>query len=269
MSRENDGINETIFGWFKRVYPEELWAIKEMPPTVTFKDMEKSMTAGQGMGEAEHHSDTATGELMLDRLAELLDKDVDELIDWCNANFRERVRCEYKAKHPKAKKPDIKKLRDLAVAAEVAVRDLASAFVERRRLPCARRRAGKGWDRRIQKHLPRGDVPAFRCRRRFGRGRLPPVALAGRRRPLPPPHLAHAKPRERNGKMVKATVWFSASGYRSETRSFKSKEEAVESVKRDAAEIADEHNGKAMDYGNGEWVMTSRGGEEIARWEIR
>ena len=59
---------------------------------------------------------------------QLLDKDVDELTDWCNANFRERVRREYKAKHPKAKKPDIKKLRYLAVAAEVAIRDLASAL---------------------------------------------------------------------------------------------------------------------------------------------
>ena len=116
MSKKNNGINETILGWFKRVHPEELWAIKEMPPTVTFKDMENSMATGQGMGEAEHHSDTATRELMLDRLAELLDKDVDELIDWCNANFRERVRREYKAKHRKAKKPDIKKLRDLADA---------------------------------------------------------------------------------------------------------------------------------------------------------
>ena len=65
---------------------------------------------------------------MLDRLAELLDKDVDELIDWCNANFRERIRREYRAKHAKAKKPDIKKLRDLAVEAEKAVRDLASAL---------------------------------------------------------------------------------------------------------------------------------------------
>ena len=129
MKKKNgNGLNETVLGWFKRVHPEELWAVKDMPPTVTFKDMEKSMATGQGMGEAEHHSDTATRELMLDRLAELLDKDVDELIDWCNANFRERVRREYKAKHPKAKKPDIKKLRDLAVAAEVAVRDLASAL---------------------------------------------------------------------------------------------------------------------------------------------
>lgn len=106
MSRKNDGINETTLGWFKRVHPEELWAVKEMPPTVTFKDMETSMAAGQGMGEAEHHSDTATRELMLDRLAELLDKNVDELIDWCNANFRERVRREYKANmSPRLAKP--------------------------------------------------------------------------------------------------------------------------------------------------------------------
>ena len=55
MSRKNDGINETILGWFKRVHPEELWAVKEMPPTGTFKDMEKSMAAGQGMGEAFLH----------------------------------------------------------------------------------------------------------------------------------------------------------------------------------------------------------------------
>ena len=69
--------------------------------------------------------------------------------------------------------------------------------------------------------------------------------------------------------MAKATVWFSASGYGSETRTFKSKDEAVESVKRDAAEIADEHNGAVVDYGNGEWVVITRDGEEIARWEIR
>ena len=68
--------------------------------------------------------------------------------------------------------------------------------------------------------------------------------------------------------MAKASVWFSASGYGSETRSFRSKDAAVDSIKRDAAEIADEHNGEVVYYGNGEWVVTSRGGEEIARWEI-
>ena len=51
--------------------------------------------------------------------------------------------------------------------------------------------------------------------------------------------------------MARTRVSFSASGYGSETRTFKSKEEAVESVKRDAAEIAADH-----------------GGEEIARWEL-
>jgi len=68
--------------------------------------------------------------------------------------------------------------------------------------------------------------------------------------------------------MAKTTVRFSASGYGSETRTFKSKEEAVESVKRDAAEIAADHGGEVVDYGNGEWVVTSSGGEEIARWEL-
>ena len=69
--------------------------------------------------------------------------------------------------------------------------------------------------------------------------------------------------------MAKATVWFSASGYGNETQSFKMKDEAVESIKRDAAEIADEHNGEVVEYGNGEWVVTTWGGGEIARWEIR
>jgi len=68
--------------------------------------------------------------------------------------------------------------------------------------------------------------------------------------------------------MAKTTVRFSASGYGSETRTFKSKEEAVESVKRDAAEIAADHGGAVVDYGNGEWVVTTRGGDEIARWEL-
>ena len=69
--------------------------------------------------------------------------------------------------------------------------------------------------------------------------------------------------------MAMTMVMFSASGYGSETRLFKSRNDAVESVRRDAAEIADAHGGEVVDYGNGEWVVTSRGGEEIARWEIR
>ncbi len=47
MSRKNNGINETIRGWFKRVHPEKLWAIKEMPLTVTFKDMVETRYVGR------------------------------------------------------------------------------------------------------------------------------------------------------------------------------------------------------------------------------
>ena len=69
--------------------------------------------------------------------------------------------------------------------------------------------------------------------------------------------------------MAKTTVRFSASGYGSETRTFKSKDEAQKHIERDAAEIADAHGGEVVDYGNGEGVGITRDGEEIARWEIR
>ena len=68
--------------------------------------------------------------------------------------------------------------------------------------------------------------------------------------------------------MGKATVTFSASGYGNDRRSFKTKDKAEAFVKSDAAEIADAHDGEVVDYGNGEWVVMSKGGEEIARWEI-
>ena len=69
--------------------------------------------------------------------------------------------------------------------------------------------------------------------------------------------------------MARTRVSFSASGYGSETRTFKSKDEAQKHIERDAAEIADAHGGEVVDYGNGEWVVITRDGEEIARWEIR
>ena len=68
--------------------------------------------------------------------------------------------------------------------------------------------------------------------------------------------------------MARTRVSFSASGYGSETRSFKSRDEARKQVERDAVEIAAERGGEVVDYGNGEWVVNSRSGEEIARWEI-
>ena len=103
--KKGRGLNETILGWFKRVHPEELWAVGEMPPTLTFEDMRKSMESGDSMGEAARHSDTMTREMMLDHLAKLCGKGTDELIGWCNAKFREKTRSEYKAKHPRARKP--------------------------------------------------------------------------------------------------------------------------------------------------------------------
>ena len=68
--------------------------------------------------------------------------------------------------------------------------------------------------------------------------------------------------------MVRTMVTFSASGYGSEAQSFKTRDAAVKFIKSDAAEIADAHDGEVVDYGNGEWVVTSKGGVEIARWEI-
>jgi hypothetical protein len=68
--------------------------------------------------------------------------------------------------------------------------------------------------------------------------------------------------------MAKTTVRFSASGYGSETRKFNTADEARRHVERDAAEIAADHGGEVVDYGNGEWVVTAGGGEEIARWEL-
>ena len=107
MGKKNaDGLNETILGWFKRVHPDELWAVKGMPPTLTFEDVRKSMEAGKGMSDVELHSDTATRELILRRLAKLCGKRTSDLIDWCNANFREKIRSEYKAKmSPRLAKP--------------------------------------------------------------------------------------------------------------------------------------------------------------------
>ena len=107
MGKKNaDGLTETILGWFKRVHPDELWAVKGMPPTLTFEDVRKSMESGDSMGEAARHSDTATRELILRRLAKLCGKRTSDLIDWCNANFREKIRSEYKAKmSPRLAKP--------------------------------------------------------------------------------------------------------------------------------------------------------------------
>ena len=103
--KKGKGLNETILGWFKRVHPEELWAVGKMPPKLTFEDVRKSMEAGDSMGVAAEHSDTMTREMILNRLAKLCGKGTDELVGWCNAKFREKLRSEYREKHPRARKP--------------------------------------------------------------------------------------------------------------------------------------------------------------------
>lgn len=130
MNRKNGkGINETILGWFKRVHPEELWAVGEMPPALTFRDMKKSMDSGAGMGEAARHSDTATREMMLDRLAELVGKDSSELVEEANAKFREKIRGEYKVKEsPRLAKPKPDEICVLVGKAHVALQKVAGSL---------------------------------------------------------------------------------------------------------------------------------------------
>ena len=129
MKKKNgNGLNETVLGWFKRVHPEELWAVGKMPPTLTFEDVRKSMEAGDSMGEAARHSDTMTREMILDRLAKLCGKGTGELIDWCNAKFREKLRSEYKAKHPRARKPKPDVICMNAGRASVALQKVAGSL---------------------------------------------------------------------------------------------------------------------------------------------
>ena len=130
MGKENnDGMKETILGWFKRVHPEELWAVGEMPPRLTFEDMKKSMDAGDGLGEADEHTDTMTRDMMLDRLAELVGKDSSELVEEANAKYRDKVRGEYRAKmSPRLAKPKPDEICFLTGKAHVALQKVAGTL---------------------------------------------------------------------------------------------------------------------------------------------
>lgn len=126
--KDGDGLNETVLGWFKRVHPEELWAVGKMPPKLTFEDVRKSMEAGDSMGVAAEHSDTMTREMILDRLAKLCGKGTDELVDWCNAKFREKLRSEYKASHPRTRKPKSDRILMDAGKAHVALQKVTGSL---------------------------------------------------------------------------------------------------------------------------------------------
>lgn len=130
MGKENNGgMKETILGWFRRVHPEELWAVDKMPPCLTFEDMKKSMDAGDGMGEADEHSDTMTRDMMLDRLAELVAKDSGELVKEANAKCRDKARGEYRAKmSPRLAKPKPDEICALAGKAHVALQKVSGSL---------------------------------------------------------------------------------------------------------------------------------------------
>ena len=67
--------------------------------------------------------------------------------------------------------------------------------------------------------------------------------------------------------MVK--VIFSASGFASTTYEYADEKTARAAMRCDAEEVAAEHEGEVVDFGNGEIVAQRRGnGEEIARWEL-
>ena len=86
MPQKKTGMNESVLGWFKRVHPEELWAVEKMPPALKFGDVLKSMEGGLGMGDAATCSDTMTREMILDRLAELTGETFRELVDKINVH---------------------------------------------------------------------------------------------------------------------------------------------------------------------------------------
>ncbi len=65
-----------------------------------------------------------------------------------------------------------------------------------------------------------------------------------------------------------AKVAFSASGFGTNVRKFKTEAEARKFIENDTAGIAADHNAEVIDYGNGEWVAARADGEEIARWEL-
>jgi len=84
---------------------------------------------GDGLGEADEHSDTATRDKMLDRLAELVGKASSELVKEANAKYREKVRGEYRAKmSPRLAKPKPDEICELAGKAHVALQKVAGAL---------------------------------------------------------------------------------------------------------------------------------------------
>lgn len=66
-------------------------------------------------------------------------------------------------------------------------------------------------------------------------------------------------------------VAFSASGYGTKIEKYKTTEEAVAAIEREAGELAGDRGldpNESVSRWKSEWVLSSSSGEDIARWEI-
>ena len=83
---KKSAMNEAIYTWFERENPDELWAIERLSRAVTFADVYKSMSKGDGLGDdVEWNTDTRTRELILLRMAKLLKMKIEKLIEWSDS----------------------------------------------------------------------------------------------------------------------------------------------------------------------------------------
>ena len=84
---KKSAMNEAIYTWFERENPDELWAIERLSRAVTFADVYKCMSNGDGLGDdVEWDTDTRTRELILRQMAKLLKMKIEKLIEWSDGN---------------------------------------------------------------------------------------------------------------------------------------------------------------------------------------
>ena len=84
---KTSAMNEPIYTWFERENPDELWAIERLSRAVTFADVYKCMSNGDGLGDdVEWDTDTRTRELILRQMAKLLKMKIEKLIEWSDSN---------------------------------------------------------------------------------------------------------------------------------------------------------------------------------------
>ena len=100
-------MNEAIYTWFERENPDELWAIERLSRVVTFADVYKSMSKGDGLGDdVEWNTDTRTRELILLKMAKLLKMKIEKLIEWSDSKAIAKEKRMLKAQGWNLKKQD-------------------------------------------------------------------------------------------------------------------------------------------------------------------